>query len=182
MPQGAGKHLLHGVLGILGMAADLHAEGVDRVLQQADRFFHRFGGVAVQTHVGLGFQNGRHFVNDFQNQKGEIVGHVPAVFSQAGQGNELAETGGDSLIAVADHRVVGGVGVNPETFQDFLGKLPVHAFDDRALIIGPQILVNPAEGNARTGIIFIGHDKHVIYPQRLHGLPEIVCRFPGNFA
>ena len=31
------QDFLHGVFGILGMAADFHAEGIDRVLQQSQR-------------------------------------------------------------------------------------------------------------------------------------------------
>src|ERR1035441_5115938 len=43
----AGENLLHGVLCVFRMPADLHAEGIDRVLQQADSFIDGFRSVAV---------------------------------------------------------------------------------------------------------------------------------------
>lgn len=37
------EDFLHGVLGVFGMAADFHAEGVDGVLEEAEGLFDRFG-------------------------------------------------------------------------------------------------------------------------------------------
>ena len=48
------KHLLHGVLGVFRMPADLHAERVDRILQQTDGLFNGFGSVASQEVDSLG--------------------------------------------------------------------------------------------------------------------------------
>src|ERR1017187_788964 len=48
MAQGTEEHLLHGVFRIFWMAADLHAEGVNRVLQQTERLFNRLRSVAAQ--------------------------------------------------------------------------------------------------------------------------------------
>ena len=48
VPDGAGEHLLHGVFRIFRMPADLHAEGIDRILQQTDRLFDGFRSVAAQ--------------------------------------------------------------------------------------------------------------------------------------
>jgi len=48
VPDGAGEHLLHGIFRIFRMAADLHAEGIDRILQQTDRLFDGFRSVALQ--------------------------------------------------------------------------------------------------------------------------------------
>ena len=134
----------------------------------------------MQAHVGFGLQDRRHFVDHFQNDVSQIVGHVKSLCPQAGQGDQLSEPGSDSLVAVADHGIVCRVGVNPEAFQDFLGPFPVHAVADGSFIVGVQILVHPAEGNARTGIIFVCHDQHVVDPECLYGLPECCCRFPGN--
>ena len=48
VPEGTGKHLLHGVFRVFRMPADLHAEGIDRILQQTDRLFDSFRRVAAQ--------------------------------------------------------------------------------------------------------------------------------------
>ena len=48
VPDGAGKHLLHSVFRIFRMPTDLHAEGIDRILQQTDRLFDGFRSVALQ--------------------------------------------------------------------------------------------------------------------------------------
>lgn len=48
MGQGTRQHLLHRVLGVLRMSAYLHAEGINRVLQQANRLFDTFRSIAVQ--------------------------------------------------------------------------------------------------------------------------------------
>ncbi len=42
------KHFLHGVFSILRMSADLHAEGIDRILQQPDCLFRRLRRMQAQ--------------------------------------------------------------------------------------------------------------------------------------
>ena len=48
MAQGTKEHLLHGVFRIFRMAADLHTEGINRVLQEAECLFNCLRSVAAQ--------------------------------------------------------------------------------------------------------------------------------------
>ncbi len=81
----------------------------------------------MKAHVGLGLQDGRHFIDDLQHGVCQVIGHVPAARSHTRKRNELAVTRGDALVADADHGVVNRVGVNPEAFQYLLAELPIHA-------------------------------------------------------
>ena len=47
------EHLLHGVFGVFRMPADLHAERIDRVLEQPDRLFNRFRSIEAQQICSL---------------------------------------------------------------------------------------------------------------------------------
>ena len=52
---------LHGVFGVLTVAADLHAEGKDRALQQSQRLLHGIGPVLLkdfQRSLNLGAHRG----------------------------------------------------------------------------------------------------------------------------
>jgi hypothetical protein len=49
------EYFLHRVFGIFRMTADLHTEGVNRVLEQPDRFLNGFRSIAVQQ-IGGSYQ------------------------------------------------------------------------------------------------------------------------------
>ena len=53
VPQRTVEHLLHGVFCVFRMPADLHAEGIDRVLQQTDCLFDSFRSIAAQQFGSL---------------------------------------------------------------------------------------------------------------------------------
>ncbi len=83
--------------------------------------------IAVQPDIRFRFQNGRHFIDDLKEHVGQFVGHVLAIFSHAGKGEKLTKACSDALIPVANHGVVGGIAVEPEAFENFFCKLPIHA-------------------------------------------------------
>src|SRR5664279_5356455 len=55
------QHVLHGVLRVLGMAADFHAEGIDRVLQERQRPVNRFRPVLANQLQRLLYRLGHVF-------------------------------------------------------------------------------------------------------------------------
>jgi len=119
----------------------------------------------VQAHIGLWFQDGRHLVDNLQEHIGQLVGQVLPPRPHAGKGQQLTETGRDALVAAgADHGVVGRVGMHPETLEDLLAELALHAVGDRTLPIGQQVLVDAAEGHARARVVLVAHDEHVGQP------------------
>ena len=136
--------------------------------------------ISVKSYIGFGFQDGCHLVDHFKQCIGEVICHVHPVLSHSRKGDELAKARGDALVSIADHCVIGGVAMYPETFQDLFAKIPVHSLLEGVFPVGEKVLVNPAKGYPRPGIVFIAHDKHVIDPQSLHGLPEGSRGFPGD--
>ena len=54
VPERAVEYLLHSVFSVFGMPAYLHAEGVDRVLQQADGLIDSFRSISAQEVGQLG--------------------------------------------------------------------------------------------------------------------------------
>ena len=70
--------------------------------------------------------------------------------------------------------------MDPEAFQYFLAEFAVHAVIKEFLPERVQVLVNPAERCARSGVVFIRNDQHMSQPQGLNGLPECLRRFPGD--
>ncbi len=87
----------------------------------------------MQPHVGLGFQNRRHFVDHFQHDVGQIVGGVPAIGTHAGERQKLAESSGNALVSGMNLRIIGSIGMYPETFENFLTELAIHTFLERIL-------------------------------------------------
>src|ERR1039457_2414087 len=53
VPERTGENLLHVIFRVLPVAADLHTEGIDRILQQTDRLFNGFSGIARQEFGSL---------------------------------------------------------------------------------------------------------------------------------
>ena len=53
VPERTGEDFLHVIFRVLPVAADLHTEGIDRILQQADRLFNGLRSVAVQEFGSL---------------------------------------------------------------------------------------------------------------------------------
>ncbi|MPM25475.1 hypothetical protein SDC9_71969 [bioreactor metagenome] len=151
--------------------------GCDHIHNLVEQFFRR---VLVQADVRLGFEDGAHLVDDFEEQPGKLVGHVRAVFAQTGDVEELTVARGDALIACLNHCVVGKVAVHPEALENFFGKLTIHAALDRLLPVGQQVLVNAPERNARAGVILVREHQHVREPQRLQRFVKIGRRFAGH--
>ncbi len=135
----------------------------------------------MQTDVRLGFQDRGHLIDHLEHREREVVGRVLPPGSHAGKGEELAVACRDSLVrAGADHCVIRRVAVDPEALEDLLALLAIHASGNRPLPVREEVLVHPAEGDARPGIVLVAHHQHVREPERLQRLPEGVCRFPGN--
>src|ERR1017187_3453568 len=90
MPQRSGEDLLHGIFRVFRMPADLHAEGIDRALQQTDCLFDRFRSIAAQE-IGslnefgshrLGLSQTRPVYSPATRDKGI---HRGLIFQQSGQ-------------------------------------------------------------------------------------------------
>ena len=109
----------HGVLQAADRGVVVHVAGVDQVLHpRLARFQHhprhgalvevqqerralaggdhlhhfvqqRLRAAAVQAHVGLGLQDGRHLVDHFQHGVGQVVGHVQPGRAHAREGDQL---------------------------------------------------------------------------------------------
>ena len=71
MPERTGENLLHGIFRVLPVPADLHTEGIDRMLQQTDCLFDGFRCVAAQQ-LGSLDQFGSHGLRSQSNPEGRL--------------------------------------------------------------------------------------------------------------
>ncbi len=134
----------------------------------------------MQADIGLWLENGAHLIDDLQQRPGQLVGDIFAVPAYAGEVKKLSVAGGDSLVAGGDHGIIGIIAMEPEAFENFFAKLPIHPRRQGALVVGEQVLVKAPKGDAGAGVVFIAQDQHMGEPEGLKRLPKILGRFPGD--
>ena len=135
----------------------------------------------MQTDVGLRLEDGAPVVDDVQEEVGQFIRHVLAALAHAGEGQQLAEPGGNALVAADfDEAVIRRVAVEPEAAEDVFHEVFGHAVFDGLLVVRIEVLVDAAEGNAGSRIVLIRHDQHVGHPQGLDGFPEVGGTVPGD--
>ncbi len=93
----------------------------------------------------------------------------------------MSEARRDALVASDAHLgVVGGVAVEPEASEDIFHFFVGHALFFGDLVVGVEVLVESSEGDAGSGVFFVGHDEHVGEPEGLDGFVEVSCAVPGD--
>ena len=141
------------------------------------------GGLGVQPDVGLGLQE-VHLLDDVQHQVGQFVAGILPILVHPAEGDELAERGVDALVGTDPALVVVGVVVfDPQTLEPLLGLPGGQATAlDVGLVVGVEVLVNTARGDAGAGVTLGDQHQHVGEPKGLEGLGEGLGGLPGDLA
>ncbi len=135
----------------------------------------------MQPDIGLGLQHVDVF-DHVQAEVSEVIGEILFLGAHSAQGDQLPEGGVDPLVVPHPPLIVVRVVVLDEVAsKEFLGEsLVENTGGDVLLKVGMDVLVEPAVGEAGTGIGLGGHDEHVREPEGLQGLPVPVRRLPGH--
>ena len=135
----------------------------------------------MQADIRLRLEDGAPVVDDVEDEVGQVVGHVHAAPAHAGEGQQLAEPGGNALVAADfDEAVIRRVAVEPEAAEDVFHEVFGHAVFDGLLVVRIEVLVDAAERDAGARVVLIGHDQHVGHPERLDRFPEVGGTVPGD--